>query len=169
MENQTMPKEPYFIPMNRPYLTEEELSREVQLCRIKVWGKYTCRGDHRKEVIEKDFDAQIILPVGFNKGHVKLVINQHIKTILHGIRARFFDFDELAAPEPVTGTKQVRDFMSDRGLRENERAKRAYEKALADRKSEEEATRDGRPPHFSDTTQYGPDGLPKFSDRLYVA
>ena len=161
---------PFFIPIRRRHLTEQELDAPVKVVTVKVWGEYTCRGEHRKEVIAKNYEAELEVPANFNKGHIKLAANRHVKNVLKGIRARHCYYDENEKPKPVEHKRRVRDFMSWQGLRDNETMKREYEREVERRKAEAEARQAGIVPQgVQDDSQYGADGLPKFSEKTYVA
>ena len=71
-------------------------------------------------------------------------------------------------PTPVEHQRRVRDFMSEKGIRDNARAKRDYEREVAKRQAEAQAVAAGQPPSFMDTTQYGSDGLAPESDKKFV-
>jgi hypothetical protein len=170
MQSPYAPSQPFFMPLNKKYLTEEELDRTVNVLKIMVSGQYTLRGEHRKEVIENHYDAEIEVPEGYNLGHVKLGINRYIRKELHGIRARTFAVDHDIEPVLLPHKRRVRDFMSDKGLRDNERLKREYAREKLQRKQEAEMIAAGHAPsELIDDSQYGADGLPKFSERTYVA
>ena len=163
------PQQPYFPKHRRLFLTEEELDEGIEVVSIAVYGSYTLRGEHRKEVVEKSYDAQVEVPRDFNQGHVKLAVNRYVKRKLRGIRARTYHVDEEVEPKILEHKRRVRDFMSERGLRDNVRLKREYDRELASRRAEAEALADGKPPVFSDHTDYGADGLPRYSDKTYLA
>lgn len=161
---------PFFIPIKRKHLTEEELNAPVGVVTIRVWGDYTCRGEHRKEVITREYDAELEVPDNFNKGHIKLAANRHVKNVLKGIRARHCYHDEASAPKPQPHKRRVRDFMSWQGIRDNETMKREYEREIEKRKAEAENMQNGILPSGAvDDSVYGSDGLPKFSEKTYLA
>lgn len=166
---QTAPKNPFFRPISRNYLTEEELDRAISVVKVKVYGSYTKRGSTRKEVVEDQYEADLEVPENFNMGHIKLAVNRHVKKQLKGIRARTYYRDEDSEPQPVENKRRVRDFISERGMRDNDRAKREYQREVQKRKAEADALASGIAPAFADDTQYGNDGLPRFSDRTYIA
>lgn len=145
-----------------PYLTEEDLNAPVKAVLIKVYGKYTKRGEQRKDVYEDDYEAEIEVPARYAMGHVKLGINRYIKKELKGIRARTFEVDTSFNPVPVKEKRIVKDFMSQQGLMDNDSVKRLYHERLQRARLEQQAKQDGTwvPPAFSDTTNYGDDGLP---------
>lgn len=167
MQNQ--PMNPFFRPIKRTHLTENELNAPVRVVSVKVWGDYTCRGEHRKEIYTKNYEAEVEVPENFNRGHIKLAANRYIRNELKGIRARHFYFDENEKPKPLEHKRRVRDFMSSQGIRDNESLKREYDKEMARRKAEADQMAAGIPPQFADDTNYGSDGLPKFSEKTYVA
>lgn len=145
-----------------PYKTEEELNEAVKAVTIRVGGKYTKRGEQRKEVYEDDYEADIVVPEKFAMGHVKLQVNRYIKEKLKGIRARTFEVDTTVAPKPAEGKFKARDFISHQGILDNESAKRLHLERQRKRELERKMREDGtyQPPEFSDTTNYGDDGLP---------
>ena len=96
------PQQPHFIPVRRQYLTDEELDQPIDVVSVSVWGKYTLRGENRKEVIEKSFKFDIEVPKNYNLGHVKLSVNRHVKRQLGGIRSREFFIDENIPAKPIT-------------------------------------------------------------------
>ncbi len=163
------PQQPHFAPIRKTFLTEDELEKPIDVVMVSVWGKYTLRGDTRKEVIEKSFAFEIEVPKQFNLGHVKLCTNRHIRRTLGGIRAREFHVDDRKPVVPVTAhRRRVKDFMSENGLAENEHAKRKFMQAMENRKREAEALAAGQLPAFIDSTQYGQDGaLPYNTDKVY--
>lgn len=150
--------------LEKKYLTEEELNAPVEVQKIKVSGTYTARGETRKEVIQKNFDGDVIVPVGYNVGQLKLATNKYVRESLKGIRVRTYVVDESAEVQPMKRKMKVRDFMSEKGLRDNERLKKNFIKAQAAPKAPEDF-----PGLSLDSSEYGADGLPKFSDRLYTA
>jgi hypothetical protein len=159
---------PFFIPIRRSHKTEEELNAPVNVVEIFVSFSFTKRGEHRKEVVESHAEAWLEVPEKFNRGHIKLAANRHVKNKLHGIRVREFHED----PEQVKKCehkRKVRDFMSWQGIRDNETMKREYDREMAKRKAEADSMAAGIAPEFQDETQYGADGLPKFSEKTYVA
>lgn len=162
------PQNPFFRPIPRQFKTEDELNQPIDCLIVSVYGQYTTRGEHRKEVIEKHYEAEIEVPANFNKGHVKLGVNRYVRKKLHGIRARTFHVNDEVEPKKAEHRRRVRDFMSDKGIRDNERAKKEYMREMKKRKEEaEQMAADGMMPF--DQTEYGPDGLPKFSDKTYIA
>lgn len=166
---QTAPQMPFFPPLARHFLTDEELDSTIEVYLVAVYGKYTCRGENRKEVIERDFDdVKVEVPAGFNKGHVKLAINRHVRRELKGIRVRIWHIDDRQKPEKAAHARRVRDFMSDKGMRDNDRAKREYMREMEKRKSQADALAAGQIPSFLDTTNYGSDGLPPVSPKQYI-
>lgn len=163
------PQNPFFIPIRRVHLTEQELDAAVEVIKIRVWGDYTYRGEHRKEVIVGNYDAMLEVPKKFNKGHIKLAANRHIKNDMKGIRARHCYHDEEKT-EPVPHKRRVRDFMSWQGLRDNDSLKREYDREMSKRKAEADQMLNGVAPQgVQDDSMYGADGLPKFSEKTYVA
>lgn len=167
---QHQPQNPFYVPIHRKHLTEAELNEAVKVVTIRVWGDYTCRGEHRKEVIVRDYDAHLEVPENFNKGHIKLAANRYVKNQLKGIRARHCYVDEHEEPKPVDHKRRVKDFMSWQGLRDNDSLKREYEREVAKRQAEAENMANGIIPRgVADDSLYGSDGLPKFSDRTYLA
>lgn len=163
------PQNPFFNKIPRRHLTEQELDRPVAVVTVRVWGDYTTRGDHRKEVILQNYDAELEVPENFNLGHIKLAANRHVKTKLLGIRARHCHFDETEAPKKQEHKRKYREFMSWQGLRDNDAMKRDYDREIEKRKAEAESMANGIPPQFSDDTSYGSDGLPRFSEKTYLA
>ena len=163
------PQQPFFNKIPRNFLTEEELDRPIDVVAVRVIGSYTTRGEHRKEIIEKQYEEDVEVPKGFNKGHVKLAVNRMVKKKLKGIRARTWEVDDESEPQLLEHKRRVRDFISERGMRDNERLKRDYQRELQKRQAEADALAAGIAPSFSDQTEYGADGLPKFSDKTYVA
>lgn len=113
-----------------PYLTDEELNEKVHVVKIRVSGEYFKRGDHRQDVYEEQYEADIIVPKLFNMGHVKLQANRYVKdpkTKMNGVRIRTFNVDSDFKPEPFTEKEyRVRDFISDMGMADNERHKQNY-------------------------------------------
>lgn len=166
---QNAPQSPFFTPIKRLHLTEEELNAPVRAYSVKVWGDYTTRGEHRKEVILKQYEADIEVPENFNPGHIKLGAQRYVRTVLHGIRVRHFYYDKNKKPKALEHKRRRRDFMSEQGMRDNESLKRDYEMLIAKRKQEADQMQAGIPPQFVDDTTYGADGLPKFSEKTYVA
>lgn len=166
---QHQPQNPFFIPIRRKHLTEEELNAPIKVVSVKVWGDYTLRGEHRKEVVSKNYEAELEVPANFNKGHIKLAANRHVKNVLKGIRARHCYYDEAAKPQPLEHTRRVKDFMSWQGLRDNDSMKREYDREMARSKAEADQMAEGIAPAFRDESVYGADGLPKFSEKTYVA
>lgn len=149
----------------RPYLTEKELNAPVDALKIKIYGKWTHRAKHsKKEVHEDHFDAFIDVPVGYHLGHIKLMANRYIKKELKGIRAKEYFEDKSVPPVPSDRNDyRVRDFMSDMTIEDNRMAREDYKKAVerARQRAEDQASDDYMPPPIEDTTEYGPDGLPK--------
>lgn len=168
----TNPQNPFHVPIAKTFLTEEELNAPISVVKIKVFGSYTKRGEHRKEVVEDQFDATVEVPHNFNIGHVKLACNRYVREIMkpRGIRVRVFKHDETIPPEPCEYQRRVRDFMSAKGLRDNARQKRAYDREIEKRKAEMDSMAAGALPQFMDTTAYGSDGLaPINNDKQYVS
>lgn len=164
------PQNPYFPQVKRNHLNERELDAPLSVVKIKVYGGYMTRGEHRKEVVEKQYEAEVEVPEGYNKGHVKLAINRYVSKKLKGIRARTYYVDESVKPKPIEQKRRVRDFISERGMRDNERMKREYDRQIQNRRAEAEAMANGQAPGGTiDDTEYGADGLPKFSDKTYLA
>lgn len=163
------PQEPFYRPIPKNYLTEQELDKLIGVVEIQVYGGYTKRGQHRKEVIEDQYKIKVEVPEGFNQGHIKLAVNRHIRTKMGGIRGRTYYQDKEVKPKKLEHKRRVRDFISERGLRENERAKRDYQRQMEKRRAEADALAAGNPAPFSDDTEYGSDGLPKFSEKTYIA
>ena len=148
---------------NLPYYTEEELNAPIQVQKISVFGTYTARGDHRKEIVQRDFEEFVTVPVAWNKGQLKLATNNHIKKVLKGIRVRTFEVNEEVEPKEVKKKYLFKDFISDSGLRHNKRRKEHYLENLKKNPDDEPASGVS----FA-RTELGPDGLPKFSERTYV-
>lgn len=158
------PQTPHFPQIRRLHKTQEELSAPIKALTIKVYGTYTCRGDTRKEVIQRDFEEEIIVPEGFHPGHVKLCTNRMVRKKLKGIRAREIFVDDEFTPKPVEQTFKVRDFMSDKGIRDNERLKKEYDREIEKRQREMEAQQNGGAvPQFIDNTRYDSDGSMPFA------
>ena len=113
-----------------PFLTEDELNVNVPAVKIRVSGEYFKRGEHRNDVYEEQYEAEIIVPKLFNMGHVKLMANRYVKDAknkLKGVRVRTFYVDASFEPVPYTEKKfTVRNFISDMGLADNERNKQNY-------------------------------------------
>lgn len=161
---------PFFNQIKREHLTEDELNSPVKVVKIKIWGDYTCRGEHRKEVIVRDYEGEVEVPAKFHGGHVKLAANRYIKNEKKGIRARHVFYDKEDAGEPQEHKRKVREFMSSQGIRDNESLKRAYDREIAQRRAEAENMHNGIAPEgVTDDSMYGRDGLPKFSEKTYVA
>lgn len=155
-----VPQSPHFASIPRFHKTENELNAAVAVVKVGVYGKYTKRGDHRKEVIEADFEAIVEVPATFNKGHLKLVANRYVRKTLKGIRVRTFYLDEEVQVEKLDHKRRVRDFMSDKGLRDNNRLHRTYDRAIAQRQAEANSLAGGiAPSGLTDNTQYSGDGL----------
>lgn len=164
------PQSPYFIPIKRKHLTEEELNAPVGVVTVRIWGDYTKRGEHRKEIITGDYDAEVEVPEKFNRGHLKLAANRYIKNTLRGIRARHVYFEPEEKPKPLEHKRRVKDFMSSQGLRDNESMKREYDRDMEKRRAEAEQMAAGIAPNeVVDGSLYGADGLPKFSEKTYIA
>lgn len=163
------PQQPFFRPIRRLHKTEEELNALISVVKIRIWGDYTKRGEHRKEIITGQYDAELEVPENYNIGHVKLAAQRHIKNDLKGIRVRHFYHEKGDKGKPVEYKRKVMDFMSSQGLRDNDSLKREYEREIARRKAEAEQMVAGVAPQFSDDSEYGSDGLPKFSEKTYVA
>lgn len=165
-----LPQQPFFIPIKRQHLTEEDLNKGISVVSVKVYGSYTARGEHRKEIVELQYEGEVEVPEGFNRGHVKLAVNRYIKNTMKGIRARTYYLDEDSAPKKLEHKRKVRDFISSRGIRDNDRLKREWERANAQRKAEMERMANGEAPMgIIDDSVLGGDGLPKFSEKTYVA
>jgi hypothetical protein len=163
------PQNPFFIPIRRRHLNEKELEASIKVVTVRIWGDYTKRGEHRKEVITGEYDAEVEVPHNFNRGHLKLAANRYVKNELRGIRARHVHYDPSEKPKPVEHQRRVKDFMSWQGLRDNDAMKREYDRDMAKRKAEAEQMANGIAPAFLDETHYGTDGLPRFSEKTYVA
>lgn len=161
----TVPQSPHFAPIQRLHKTEKELNSPVAVVEVAVFGKYTKRGEHRKEVIEADFEGKVEVPADFNKGHLKLACNRFVRNKLKGIRVRTFYVDEEIQVKPLDHKRRVRDFMSDKGLRDNVRLERQYKKQVEQRNAEMQAMANGVPPQFMDSTQYTNDGLMPVGDK----
>lgn len=159
------PQSPYFAPIQRFHKTEKELNAPVSVVEVAVYGKYTKRGEHRKEVIEADFEATVEVPSGFNKGHLKLACNRYVRNKLKGIRVRTFYQDDQVDPKSLDHKRRVRDFMSDKGLRDNVRLERNYKKQVDQRSAEQQSIAAGNPPQFMDSTQYSESGLMPVGDK----
>jgi hypothetical protein len=168
--NDIAPQNPFFKPVIRHHKTEEELDATIEVVTITVYGEYTKRGQHRKEVVTEDYEFDVEVPKDYNVGHVKLAVNRHVRRKLKGIRARTYHVDQTVDPKPVEHKRRVRDFISERGMRTNLRQKRDYDREMAKRKAEADHMAAGQvPSSYVDDSEYGTDGLPKFSDRTYVA
>lgn len=163
------PQQPFFAPIPRHFRTEEELDAVIPVVAIKVYGSFTFRGKTRKEVLEDQYEAEIEVPANYHKGHVKLAVNRYIRREKKGIRARTYNIDYDVQPKTLEHKRRVRDFISEKGMRDNARAKKAYEKAVRERKAEADAMVQGVAPAFTDNTQYRSDGLPPLSDKTYLA
>lgn len=152
--------------MNRisklPYLTEADLCAAVDVYTLTVEGKYTKRGEQRKEVYEDDYVVDIEVPKNWNMGHVKLGANRYIKNELKGIRARTFLIDESSLTKS-SAKKKVRDFMSAQSLIDNETRKKDYERMLEQRRARTASNDSGMLPF--DNTNYDENGLPVAIDR----
>lgn len=126
-----------------PYMTEEELNEKVQTVKIRVTGEYFKRGEHRQDVYEEPYEAEIVVPKLYNMGHVKLMANRYIKDIrnkLNGVRVRTFYVDTDFVPTPYTEKEfRVRDFISDEGLSFNEREKTNHLERLERKRLQQEA------------------------------
>lgn len=163
--NQHM-QSPHFASIPKFHKTERELNAAVNVVAVKVYGKYTKRGEHRKEVVEADFEAEVEVPENFNKGDLKLASNRHIRKKLKGIRVRTFYLDDSFEPKKVEHKRRVRDFMSEKGLRDNARQERQYNRAIEQRKAEQDSIANGgAPPTVMDNTQYSNDGLMPVGDK----
>lgn len=147
------------------YLTEQQLDEKINVTLINVYGNFTKRGEHRNDILEESFEGEVIVPEKFNMGHVKLACNNFVVKKLQGIRVREFFVDSSKPPKPLEKKMRVRDFMSERGLRDNRRLKKEYDKEMAERRAARQ--KDGVD-EINDTSEYDEDGLPKVSDRLYV-
>jgi len=157
---------PHFASIPRYHKTETELNSPVSVVKVKVYGKYTKRGEHRKEVVESDYEAIVEVPATFNKGDLKLASNRYIRKDLKGIRVRTFYFDEEHKPEPLKHKRRTRDFMSEKGIRDNERLKRNYDRAVEQRNAEASNLANGHAPQgLMDNTQYSSDGQLPYSDK----
>ena len=161
--------QPFFLPIKRNHLTEEELNAPTKAVQILVKFSYTYRGEHRKEVLENHDEAWLEVPEKFNKGDIKLAAQRYVKNELNGIRVREF-WEDTTQVKPCEHKRRVRDFKSWQGLRDNESMKRDYDKAVARRRAEAESMAAGvMPTEVLDDSQYGSDGLPKFSEKTYIA
>ena len=169
MQNNSAAPTPFFLPIRRKHLTEEELNQEVPVVLVHCWGDYTKRGEHRKEVITGDYEAELEVPKNYNVGDLKLAANRYVKDKLRGIRVRHVYYDKEAAAKPTDVKHTRKYFKSTQGLMDNESLKREYDKEVARRRKEATDMADGILPAFADDTRYGEDGLPKFSERTYVA
>lgn len=131
---------------NLGFLTEEELDAPCEAVTIRVVGEYYKRGEHRQDVYEEQYEADIVVPKMYNMGHVKLMVNRHVKDIksgMNGIRVRTFNVDASVAPKPYTEKKyRVRDFMSDMGLQENKLARESHMKKLERKRIQREMEED---------------------------
>ena len=146
-----------------PYITQEELESPMPAVTIRVYGSCTVRGDHRKEVYTKDYEADIDVPRIHNLGHVKLQINRYIKrSIPNGIRARTYQVDHDVPATKAQKEYKVKDFISDQGIQENTRIKENYkrQRLAAKERLEAQQSEGYVPPDIEDTTQYDQDGLP---------
>jgi len=139
-----------------PFLTDEDLAAPCKAVKIRIFGEYFKRGDHRNEVYEEEYEATIVVPAAFMPGHVKLMANRYVKDIrnkLNGIRARTFYVDTEVAPEPVTDKEyRVRDFMSEMSLDDNRRARERYEEQQQAERAQREAMED---PNYVETIPTG--------------
>jgi len=132
-----------------PYLTDDDLASPVQAVKIKIFGEYFKRGEHRNDVYEEPYEAEIVVPKAFNMGHVKLQANRHVKRHLNGVRVRTFNVDTDFVAEPVKDKEYtVKDFISDMGLQDNQRQKEMYLQQVEHRRAqaEREADPDYVPP-----------------------
>ena len=163
------PTQEFYPKVPRHFLTEEELDRVIEVVNIKIYGTYAYRGETRKETLEGHYEEMVEVPNGYHKGHVKLAANRMVRRKLKGIRVREFFVDVDHQPEPCEHKRRVRDFISEKGMRDNERAKRAYFKQIADMKKQNEQMQQGIAPSFVDDTNYREDGLPPISDKTYLA
>lgn len=150
-----------------PYLTQKQLDAPVKAVKIKVSGSFTKRGENRKDVYEDRYEAEILVPENWNMGHVKLMVNRHVKNELKGIRARTYDVNKKFKAVPVEETFQARDFMSSQTLIDNDSAKREYKRKIEAAQERQRQIEAGTyaPPQFEDTTFYDADGLPRVVDR----
>jgi len=156
----------YFATIPRFHKTEKELNAPVSVVKISIYGKYTKRGEHRKEIVEADFNEMMEVPVGFNKGHMKLAANRYVRKVLKGIRVRTFYHDAEVQAEKVGHKRRVVDFMSEKGVRDNTRLKRTYDLAVTQRNAEAQKLDSGIVPQgLTDNTQYTEDGQLPYSDR----
>lgn len=122
-----------------PYLTDEELNAPISAVKIRVTGEYFKRGEHRNDVYEESYEAEIVVPTKYNIGQVKLQASRYVKKELKGVRVRTFFIDSDFKPEPVTDKKYVvKDFMSDMGLDDNARQKKLYLERIAKKRAAEE-------------------------------
>ena len=129
-----------------PYLTEEELNAPISAVKIRITGEYFKRGEHRNDVYEESYEADIIVPKVWNVGQVKLQASRYVKKELRGVSVRTFFVDSEVAPEPVTDKKYyAKDFLSDRGIQDNERTKQMYMDKLAKTRAAEENDDDTLP------------------------
>lgn len=167
--NQVAPQEPFFNKIPRHFLTEQELDAVIDVVMIKVYGTYAFRGKDRKEVLQGNYEEMVEVPAKYHMGHVKLSANRLVRRKLNGIRVRTFNVDYDAQPEPCEHKRRVRDFISEKGMRDNERAKKAYYKEVDAQKAQMDAMSQGIMPSFVDNTQYREDGLPPISDKVYLA
>lgn len=153
----------------REWYTEDELDRPMNVVEVVTYGQYTKRTSSRKEVEIKDFkNLKIEVPADFHNGHVKLSVNRTIKHELQGIRAKVFYRDKKFPPAPLKHKRRLRDFMSQKGIRENTRKRDAYMRELESNKSRDAAMAQGIAPAFVDDSQYGADGLPALSSKTYA-
>lgn len=133
-----------------PFLTEEELNEKVSAVKIHIFGRYYKNGEHRGEVYEEDYAADVIVPKAFDLGHVKLMANRYVKdprNTLRGIRVQTFYVDADFAPEPVKDKEYTRkDFISDMGLQQNERDKQNHIERLERKRLQREAEENGEFP-----------------------
>lgn len=129
-----------------PYLTEEQLNEDVPVVKIRVTGEYFKRGEHRQDVYEEPYEAEIVVPKLYNMGHVKLMSNRYVKDIknkLNGVRVRTFYIDTDFVPQAFTEKKyRVRDFISDEGLSFNERERTNHLERI-ERKRQQQDAEDG--------------------------
>ena len=144
-----------------PYLNDTQLEALVETVKVSVYGDMTKRGASRKEVETSQFEFEVEVPKGFHFGHIKTAANKQIKRE-GGIRARSVYIDGEKPIKQCEHRRHYREFMSDGGLRENERIKKKY---VQEQQAKQENTEEG----VVDNTDYGADGLPRYSDKLYVA
>lgn len=157
-------------PKNKLYWTETELNASVDVVKIKVYGRYSRRGEHRNDVLDDHFEAEIEVPKGYNLGHVKLQAQRYIKRELKGIRVLEFHVDSDYRARKVDGKRKFKDFISDIGLQDNAARKKKAEEAAAKRRQEQALMAEGfAPTEVKDDTYYDADGLPRVVNATFLS